>query len=107
MTYTPQPIDTTKIALSQSLLQLTESLAAHAHDIWAKERIKQGWTYGPQRNDELKEHPCLVPYDQLDDSEKQFDRNAALETLKLISALGYQISPPTTIDRDGIHHGTR
>ena len=59
--------------------------------MWAAERIRQGWTYGPARDDAAKRHPCLVPYDQLSDAEKEFDRKTAVETLRLILALGYEI----------------
>lgn len=90
-TYTPKPIDTSSIVLTGDILELTEQLAENAHEHWAQERIQQGWTYGKERNDEKKEHPCLVPYDQLSDDEKKFDRLTAMETLKAIVALGYHI----------------
>lgn len=90
--YEPKPIDTSDIQLSAELLELTEKIAENVHDVWAVGRIKQGWTYGVERNDELKITPCLVPYSKLPDSEKEYDRNTALETLKLIVKLGYKIS---------------
>ncbi len=89
--YTPQPIDTSGVELSPEILELTERLAEHAHEIWAKQRLLDGWTLGPQRDDTKKQHPCLIPYADLPDSEKQYDRNAALDTLKAIMALGYEI----------------
>jgi ryanodine receptor 2 len=89
----PRPIDTTAIALSLEILELTEKLAENAYDIWAAQRLADGWTYGPERDDQQKKHPCLVPYAELPESEKQYDRNAALETLKAIVALGYHITP--------------
>jgi hypothetical protein len=95
LTYEPRPIDTSHIDLTPEILPLTERLAEHAHDIWARQRLAEGWTHGPQRDDGKKKHPCLVPYDQLPESEKQYDRNAALETLKAILSLGYTIMPPT------------
>jgi hypothetical protein len=91
MSYTPKPIDTSAILLSDDILRLREELARHTHDVWAQERLRQGWTYGPRRDDERRRHPCLVPYDELPDSEKQFDRNTAFETLRAIVALGYRI----------------
>ena len=90
--YTPKPVDTTSVDLPDELMQLTEKIASNVHDVWAVGRINQGWTYGAVRNDELKQTPCLVPYDALADSEKEYDRNTALETLKLIIALGYKIT---------------
>ena len=92
--YIPKPIETGGIELPESLLALTERIAENVHDVWAVGRIAQGWTYGPERNDAEKKHPCLVPYSELDDSEREYDRNTALETLKLILALGYTITPP-------------
>jgi len=91
MSYTPKPIETNRIKLPAELIQLTERLAENAHDIWARQRLADGWRHGPKRDDTAKKHPCLVPYADLPDSEKQYDRNAAMETLKAIVALGYKI----------------
>lgn len=35
------------------------------HKAWAEEKRTAGWTYGPVKDPAKKEHPCLVPYDQL------------------------------------------
>lgn len=94
MTYQPEPLDTSSVQLSPELLELTEQLSEHAHAIWAQQRLLDGWTYGPNRDDARKQHPGLVPYDELTDGEKQYDRNAALATLKAVLALGYRIHPP-------------
>jgi ryanodine receptor 2 len=91
-TYTPTPIDTSKVELTPEILDLIEKLAANTHDVWAAQRIAQGWSYGPQRDDTLKETPCLVPYDELPDSEKVYDRQTAAETLKVILTLGFEIT---------------
>lgn len=90
--YLPKPIDTTDIVLSEDLLALTEKIAANVHDVWAAGRIAEGWTYGEEKNVELKTTPCLVPYDELPESEKDFDRNTAMETLRLIVKMGYKIT---------------
>lgn len=90
-TYIPTPIDTTDVELSEELLELVELLAENTHDNWAAGRIAEGWTYGPVRNDELKQHPCLVPYNELPDSEKEYDRVTSMETLKAIQKLGWII----------------
>jgi hypothetical protein len=94
MTYRPQPIPTGGVALPESLHALSERLAEHNHDVWAKRRMEEGWRYGAQRSDENLTHPDLVPYVQLSESEKQYDRNTVFETLKAIIALGYRIVPP-------------
>lgn len=91
ITYTPNPLDTANITLPAEVLQLVERMAENTHDVWAAGRIAQGWTYGPVRDDVNKQHPCLVPYDQLPDSEKEYDRNTSIETLKLILASGYAL----------------
>lgn len=89
--YNAEPINTDDIKLNDELLELTEKLAKNTHEVWAQGRMKEGWVYGKERNDEKKETPCLVPYEQLDDSEKEYDRRTALETLKLIIKFGYTI----------------
>ena len=90
--YTPQPVCIESVILSEELEQLVEQMAKNVHEVWAESRIKQGWRYGAQRNDELKTHPCLVPYEDLPEEEKEYDRNTAVGTLKLIMKLGYKIS---------------
>ena len=90
--YIPQPIDTSDIKLPDDLETLVEQMSKNVHDVWAETRIQQGWTYGEQRNDELKTHPCLVPYEELPESEKAYDRNTSIGTLKLIMKLGFKIS---------------
>ena len=94
MTYEPKPVDTSALALPASLALLLERLAENTHDVWAAQRIAQGWTHGPARDDGAKKHPCLVPYDQLPESEKEYDRKTAAETLKAILQLGYGITEP-------------
>lgn len=92
--YVPQPIDARNVELAPEILELAERLAENAHDVWAVGRLRDGWRYGPTRNDERKEHPDLVPYSELTESEKEYDRRTALETLKAIVALGFVITPP-------------
>lgn len=89
--FKPNPIDTKDIVLSPELQALTEKIAENVHDVWSKNRIKEGWTYGEKRDDIKKETPCLVPYSELPEIEKDYDRNTALETLKVIISLGYKI----------------
>ena len=90
--YVPDPIDTSNVDLPPDLDALLDYLARNVHEVWAKLRLEQGWTYGPTRDDERKQHPCLVPYEELPESEKSFDRATAAETLRAILALGYRIS---------------
>lgn len=92
--YVPDAVDTSGVKLPEDLERLTEELAKNAHENWAKGRIQEGWTYGPARNDKLKTTPCLLPYEQLPESEKEYDRSTAIETIKLILKLGYTIQIP-------------
>lgn len=89
--YRPRPQDTSGIELGPHLGELTELLARHTHDVWARLRYAQGWQYGPVRDDAAKRHPCLIPYEQLPESEKDADRATAIGTLKAIVALGYEL----------------
>ena len=90
--YVPQPMDTSDIQLPEGLNVLIEQMAKNVHEVWAQSRMEQGWTYGPERNDQLKHHPCLVPYEQLPEDEKAYDRDTAFATLKLICKLGFKIT---------------
>jgi len=90
-TYTPKPIDTSKVEVPKELLDLADTLARNVHDTWALERINQGWQYGHERNDEKKLHPCLVPFEELSEDEKKYDYNTAMETIKVILGMGWKI----------------
>ena len=94
--YTPRPISTDGVTMPPELGELVEQLAENNHDHWARQRIEAGWTYGPQRDDVRKTHPDLVPYRELSEGEKGYDRTSVVETLKAILALGYEIRPPRT-----------
>ena len=89
--YTPNPKNLDAIVLPEDLSALTERIAENVHEVWAASRIAQGWTYGPVRDDDKKQTPCLVPYADLPEVEKAYDRDTAMETLKLIVSLGYDI----------------
>lgn len=89
--YKPNPIDTSDIILDKEILKLADMLAKNTHEVWAKNRISEGWTYGKERNDKIKTTPCLVPYEELPENEKSYDMDTSLETLKLIKKLGYKI----------------
>ena len=89
--YVPEPMDLSNVQIPASLEPLVEQLAENVHNVWAKERIQTGWTYGPQRSDALKQTPLLIPYQELPESEKVYDSNTALETLRFILASGFEI----------------
>lgn len=89
--YEPSPISLEDVELSDDLAELQEAIAENAHEIWAKNRIDQGWSYGPERNDQKKETPDMIPYCNLPESEKLYDREMAMQTLKLVKKLGFEI----------------
>lgn len=91
-TYVPQPIDTSAVAVPEDLMQLGEYLAKNIHEVWAQQRLSEGWVYGPMRDNDAKQHPDLIPYEELTEGEKAYDRNTSMETIKVILSLGYKIT---------------
>lgn len=89
--YEPHPINLEEIRLTDELLELREAIAENAHDVWATARINEGWSYGAERDDTNKKHPDLIPYSALPDSEKEYDRLMALDTIRLVKKLGFEI----------------
>lgn len=90
-TYNPKLLDLKHVELPDFMDELCEAIAENAHDTWAWERQSEGWTYGPVRDDEYLLTPDMVPYAELPDSERQYDRVMAFDTLRLLIALGYKI----------------
>lgn len=90
--YVPKPMDTSDVQLPVELDELVEMIAKNVHEVWAQNRMEEGWIYGEQRNDALKTHPCLIPYEELPEIEKAYDRDTAFGTLRLISKLGFKIT---------------
>ena len=90
-TYIPHPVDLEDIEFPPQLEPLREAIAENVHEVWAAGRIREGWTYGPQRDDLHRKHPGLLPYRYLEESEKEYDRDTAMNAIKLIVELGYQI----------------
>lgn len=97
MGYDPKPVDTGDVILPEELLALTEKIAENVHDVWAAGRMAEGWNWGEKKDPEKKTTPLLVPYRELPESEKAYDRNTALETLKLIVKLGYTVQAPKDV----------
>lgn len=89
--YQPKPLDLSNVVLDKDLLSLVEEIAENVHDVWAKNRIEEGWTLGPIKDSIKKTTPLLVPYNELSEEEKQYDRNTALSTIKFLVKKGYQI----------------
>jgi hypothetical protein len=90
-TYVPHPIDTSQVTLDDRQRLLIETLAKNTHDVWAQKRLADGWRHGPNRNDDAKTHPCLVPYSELPESEKDYDRIVVEQVIRAAIALGYRI----------------
>lgn len=97
-TYNPKPIDLSDVELTDDLNELREAIAENAHEIWAEGRKAEGWTWGPERNDEKKHNPCMVPYSDLSEDEKLYDREMAMQTIKLLKKLGYDLIKGSSIN---------
>ena len=91
MPYQPQPLDTSHVQIPPNLQGLMEKLSVNVHDIWADQRLKDGWKFGSARDDAKKEHPCLTPFNELSESEKEYDRRVVRDTVRALLALGYRI----------------
>lgn len=89
--YIPNPAETSDMELPEELLPLIEKLAENVHEVWAKNRVDEGWTYGPVRDDKKKHTPCLVAYEDLPEIEKDYDRATSQDTLKFIMKSGFEI----------------
>lgn len=92
--YIPHPVNVDDIVLDNSLLGLSEVLAENVHETWSARRMAQGWRYGERRDDGARLHPGLVPYSDLPEKEKEYDRMTAMNTLRLVIKLGFTICPP-------------
>jgi len=93
--YQPSPLDTAAVRLPDDVADVLERLARNAHEAWARERLADGWRWGPRRDEAAKLHPSLVPYEELPEEEKKYDRIAVGETLKALVALGFRIQGPS------------
>lgn len=100
--YIPNPIDTKEIELPEELTALAEEIAKNVHEVWSQNRINDGWSYGAKRDDTEKKHPCLVAYENLSESEKEYDRSTSQETIKLILKLGFEIKKN---NKQSLYHG--
>lgn len=90
--YIPRPIPTDDVELSPELIELSEAIAKNVHEVWAQGRLDDGWTWGETLDGVNKKHPSLIPYEELSDEEKDYDRNTAMGTLRLVAKLGFTIS---------------
>ncbi len=91
MSYIPDPIDTSDVVVGKDIMELAEKLAENTHEVWAQGKLDDGWAYGETLDREKKTHPLLIPYDELTEGDKDYDRRTSLETLKLLIKLGYRI----------------
>ncbi len=89
--YVPHPIDTSDVELTEEICELAEMLARNTHEVWAQGRMAQGWVYGEETDPVAGTHRCLIPYEDLPESEKEYDRRTSQETLRLLLKLGFEI----------------
>lgn len=93
--YKPAPLDLSAINLTPKLEELVDQLAENTHNLWAKERIQQAWTYGLNEDPDMFRSPHLVPYIKVDDAIKKANRDTASETVRTLLVYGYVLDPPT------------
>ncbi|KAI2654040.1 Ryanodine receptor 2 [Labeo rohita] len=98
--YKPSPLDLSEVKLSAGQELLVDKLSENAHNVWAKDRIKQGWTYGIQQDVKSKRNPRLVPYALLDERTKKSNRDSLREAIRTLIGYGYNVEPP---DQDAGH----
>ena len=89
--YVPHPIDTSKVIVPEEIKALAEILAKNTHEVWSKGKMEEGWIYGETVDNHLKTHPDLIPYEQLSEAKKDYDRRTSMEALKVILSKGYKI----------------
>ncbi|XP_043914983.1 ryanodine receptor 2 [Protopterus annectens] len=89
--FTPMPVDTSQIVLPPLLERIREKLAENIHELWVMNKIELGWTYGPVRDDNKRQHPCLVEFSKLPEQERNYNLQMSLETLKTLLALGCHV----------------
>lgn len=89
--YVPNPINVDEVVLPEKIAELTEYISENTHEEWAKQRLKEGWTFAPKTNKKLKQSFDLVPYCELIDSEKEYDRKMAMNTLRVLYKIGYRL----------------
>nr|XP_036227360.1 ryanodine receptor isoform X21 [Bactrocera oleae] len=100
--YKPAPLDLNAVTLSPKLEELVDQLAENTHNLWARERIQQGWTYGLNEDSENHRSPHLVPYSKVDEAIKKANRDTASETVRTLLVYGYILDPPTGEGNEGL-----
>lgn len=90
--YNPKPIDTSDVKLSNEISELIEDLSKNIHEVWAYQKVKDGWVYAPETDEEKKTHRCITQYENLSEKDKQYDRNTVTQTIKTLLYMGYKIT---------------
>lgn len=89
--YIPKPADTSQIEIPEEIMMDGEVIAKNTHEVWAKGKLEEGYSYGDTCDPIRKTHSCLKEYELLTETEKDYDRRTAFETIKLLIKLGYKI----------------
>jgi len=89
--YKPKPVDTSDVFVDEKILVISEQLAKNTHEVWAEGKLKEGWRYGKKLDADKKEHPSLIPYEELSEAQKDYDRHTAMETIKVLIKLGFSV----------------
>lgn len=99
--YIPAPLPTEHIKLSAELQEAVRQLSRNTHEIWSAQRLRDGWIYGRERDDAKKYHPCLVPYEELDETERSYDQEIVEQVIKGLMILGFEITGACTKEWKG------
>ena len=103
MKYQPRPLDTSDIVLPDAVGEVADLLSKNVHEVWAAQKVSDGFSYGERDDKTLKTHHNLVPYEDLSQEDRQYDRNTALETVRVLLKLGFVIqkkdAPPLSPQR--------
>ena len=76
---------------TESDLDKIEQMAEMEHGRWNVERLRDGWRCGKPKDENLKRHPCIVPWSELPEDIKPFDRNAVKLFPAILVKAGYEI----------------
>jgi tetratricopeptide (TPR) repeat protein len=93
-------------SLPPELEEAVEQLAERVHEAWIENRRADGWRFAEQRDDRRRETPLLVPYRNLDETDRELDRVSVRASLQGLRELGYRIeldaTPRPTAARDAL-----
>ncbi|XDC62019.1 hypothetical protein R6Z07M_013201 [Ovis aries] len=92
--YKPAPLDLSHVRLTPAQTTLVDRLAENGHNVWARDRVAQGWSYSAVQDIPARRNPRLVPYRLLDEATKRSNRDSLCQAVRTLLGYGYNIEPP-------------